>query len=203
MTRGAKDMIAGCIDTMRAHGCGDCPRRERCGSLLRLFGTEPPARRRAPPGPAANPFLSLLGLVARTVETWAKEQADVVAASGTSVPEVALVPEPGAFCRLVEARIEPLLAAGPVRVGTVAHALGLSRQTLYRRLKAEGTTFEQLLDRLRRRLALHLVRAEGVPVKDAAYRLGFSDPAAFSRAFKRWTGASPRSQRARDTAAAR
>ena len=72
--------------------------------------------------------------------------------------------------------------------------MGLSRQTLYRRLKAEGVTFEALLDRLRRRLAQKLVR-QGLPVKDIAYRLGFSDPAAFSRAFKRWTGTSPRNAR--------
>jgi AraC-like DNA-binding protein len=38
---------------------------------------------------------------------------------------------------------------------------------------------------------------EGLSVKDAAYRLGFSDPAAFSRAFKRWTGTSPSEARTR------
>jgi AraC-like DNA-binding protein len=90
-----------------------------------------------------------------------------------------------------------LLAAGPVRIDDVARDLGFSRQTLYRRLKAEGMTFEQLLDALRRRLALRFIRDEGLSVKEAAYRLGFSDPAAFSRAFKRWTGASPSEQRGR------
>jgi AraC-like DNA-binding protein len=53
------------------------------------------------------------------------------------------------------------------------------------------------LDGLRRRLALRLIRKEGLPVKEAAWRLGYSDPAAFSRAFKRWTGASPRDLRGR------
>jgi AraC-like DNA-binding protein len=57
-------------------------------------------------------------------------------------------------------------------------------------LKAEGVTFEQVLDELRHRLALRYMR-EGMSVKQAAYRLGFSEPAAFSRAFKRWTGRSP------------
>ena len=91
----------------------------------------------------------------------------------------------------IERLLEPMLALGPVHIDQVARALGCSRQTLYRRLKAEGITFAELLDRLRRRLALRFVREQGLSVKETAYRLGFSDPAAFSRAFKRWTGMSP------------
>jgi AraC-like DNA-binding protein len=67
----------------------------------------------------------------------------------------------------------------------------MSRQTLYRRLKAEGTTFEDVLEAKRRQLAIRYLALEHTPVKVAAYRLGFSDPAAFSRAFKRWTGRNP------------
>lgn len=93
--------------------------------------------------------------------------------------------------RDVERHLEPLLASGAARVDRVASAMGCSRQTLYRRLKGEELTFEQVLDGLRHRLALKLVRDGELAVKDAAYRLGFSDPAAFSRAFKRWTGQSP------------
>jgi len=93
--------------------------------------------------------------------------------------------------RDVERHLEPLLASGEARIDRVARAMGCSRQTLYRRLKAEGLTFEQLLDGLRHRLALKLMRDGKLAVKEAAYRLGFSDPAAFSRAFKRWTGQSP------------
>ncbi len=96
----------------------------------------------------------------------------------------------------VERRLEPLLASGEVGIERLARDLGYSRQTLYRRLKAEGVTYEQLLDGLRRRRALGFMR-EGLSVKDAAYRLGFSDPAAFSRAFKRWTGSSPSAKRIR------
>lgn len=93
--------------------------------------------------------------------------------------------------REVERQLEPLLASGMARIDRVASAMGCSRQTLYRRLKAEGLTFEQVLDTLRHRRALKLIRDPKLPVKDAAYQLGFSDPAAFSRAFKRWTGQSP------------
>jgi AraC-like DNA-binding protein len=95
----------------------------------------------------------------------------------------------------LRARVETLLAAALPRrcAGTAAIAaeLGLSEQTLYRRLKAEGTTFEQIADGLRHRLAVRYLREERLSAKETAYRLGFSDPAAFSRAFKRWTGRSP------------
>jgi len=93
--------------------------------------------------------------------------------------------------RRVEERIESLLPKGEARADAVAASLGLSRQTLYRRLKAEQTTFERLVERVRRRLALRFIRDQGLSVKEAAWRLGFAEPAAFSRAFKRWTGKSP------------
>ena len=90
----------------------------------------------------------------------------------------------------VEALIEPLLPGGGAGIAPVAAKLGVSRQTLYRRLKAEGTTFEALLDGLRHRLALRRLEA-GAPIGEIAWQLGFSDRAAFSRACKRWTGKGP------------
>ena len=71
----------------------------------------------------------------------------------------------------------------------------MSRQTLYRQLRAEGTSFERVLDDLRCRMALDYLGAKRVSVNETAYLVGFSDPAAFSRAFKRWTGISPRDAR--------
>jgi AraC-like DNA-binding protein len=68
---------------------------------------------------------------------------------------------------------------------------------LYRRLKAEGVTFEKVLDALRHQLALHYLSGQKVSVNETAYLVGFSDPAAFSRAFKRWTGMRPREMRLR------
>ena len=174
-------MIAGCIERMRRDACGGCDRQDACAKWAEAFGFAP-VRRRAPSFEerpfASSPatFFALLGRMAMAVEARSRPRSD-------------------AFRREVERHLEPLLASGDVRIERVARELGYSRQTLYRRLKAEGVTFAELLDGLRRRVAIRLVRDEGLPVKEAAWRLGFSDPAAFSRAFKRWTGKSPRAMR--------
>ncbi|MDP1738760.1 MAG: AraC family transcriptional regulator [Caulobacter sp.] len=92
----------------------------------------------------------------------------------------------------VESLLMPVLHTGEAAMAQVAGQLGVSRQTLFRKLKAEGTTFERVLDALRHRLAVHYLKGRKVSVNETAYLVGFSDPAAFSRAFKRWTGVSPR-----------
>ncbi|HJV41933.1 MAG TPA: AraC family transcriptional regulator [Caulobacter sp.] len=93
----------------------------------------------------------------------------------------------------VEALLIPLLHTGELAMDDIARSLGLSRQTLYRRLKAEGVSFDQVLDRLRHSMAETYL--EKLSVNETAYLVGFSEASAFSRAFKRWTGASPRSRR--------
>ena len=92
----------------------------------------------------------------------------------------------------VENLLIPILHTGEASMDMIAVKLGLSRQTLFRKLKAEGITFEKVLDELRHKLALHYLNGKKVPVNQTAYLVGFSEPAAFSRAFKRWTGYSPR-----------
>ena len=92
----------------------------------------------------------------------------------------------------VENLLMPILHTGDANMATVAGKLGLSRQTLFRKLKMEGVTFEKVLDELRHAMALHYLRGRKVSVNETAYLVGFSEPAAFSRAFKRWTGHSPR-----------
>jgi AraC-like DNA-binding protein len=91
----------------------------------------------------------------------------------------------------VENLLIPILHTGEASIDTIAVKLGVSRQTLFRKLKVEGVTFEQVLDELRHHLALYYLNGKRVPVNQTAYLLGFSQPAAFSRAFKRWTGSSP------------
>lgn len=99
----------------------------------------------------------------------------------------------------VESAIMPVLHTGEVKMNAIAARLALSRQTLARRLKSEGTTFEKILDELRHRLALAYLGDSAVSVHQCAYLTGFSDPAAFSRAFKRWTGSAPRTFREKKT----
>lgn len=95
----------------------------------------------------------------------------------------------------VEGLLIPGLHKGDVAMAEVAKRLGLSRPTLYRRLKQENVSYEALVDDLRHRMALHYLSGEKVSVNETAYLVGFSDPSSFSRAFKRWTGTSPRARR--------
>ena len=97
----------------------------------------------------------------------------------------------------IESLLMPVLHTGEVDMAATAARLGLTRQTLYRRLKAEGVRFDDVLDELRHRMALHYLAGQRVSVNETAYLVGFSEPAAFSRAFKRWTGSPPSSVRKR------
>lgn len=83
------------------------------------------------------------------------------------------------------------LAHGPVSKTDVARRLNLTERTLLRRLKAEGTTFVDVLTGVRQELAFQYLQRPGMTVCEAAYLLGFSDENTFSRAFKRWTGRRP------------
>jgi AraC-like DNA-binding protein len=95
----------------------------------------------------------------------------------------------------VESLLMPILHKGEANMDAIADKMGMSRQTLFRQLKTEGVTFEKVLDQLRHKLALQYLRGKKVSVNETAYLVGFSEPAAFSRAFKRWTGTSPRDAR--------
>jgi AraC-like DNA-binding protein len=86
------------------------------------------------------------------------------------------------------ARVQPLLAgeAGLSRsLEEVAAALHHTPRTLQRKLRREGTSFQELLDEARKGTAAELEH-QGVPMKEIAFRLGFQDPSALSRARRRW-----------------
>ncbi|QFU76890.1 AraC family transcriptional regulator [Halioglobus maricola] len=95
----------------------------------------------------------------------------------------------------VAARVAGLLAtqldqALPARKA-IASQLGMSERTLQRRLQQEGTTYQQLLDQTRHHLALEMLRNRDVPLADVAAQLGFAEPSAFYRAFRKWQGVTP------------
>jgi len=79
----------------------------------------------------------------------------------------------------------------------VASQLRLSRRTLVRRLEQCGTSFRELADGSRRRRATELLADPNLTVTEVAYRLGYTEPANFGRAFRRWFGTSPRAYRQR------
>jgi AraC-like DNA-binding protein len=73
----------------------------------------------------------------------------------------------------------------------VARRLGMSPRTLQRRLRDESTSLSDLVDQVRRTVATRLLTAPETGIAEVAYEVGFSEPAAFHRAFKRWTGLTP------------
>ncbi len=74
---------------------------------------------------------------------------------------------------------------------SVAQALSMSPSTLRRKLAERGAAFSALVDEVRRELACDALRSESYDIKELSGRLGFSEPRAFHRAFRRWTGTTP------------
>ena len=81
-----------------------------------------------------------------------------------------------------------------------ARALGLSERTLARRMRAEGLSYSALLDGVRRDAALQAVAQTTRALSDIALALGYAEPSVFTRAFRRWTGATPGQWRGRGAA---
>ncbi|HLN25659.1 MAG TPA: AraC family transcriptional regulator, partial [Patescibacteria group bacterium] len=73
----------------------------------------------------------------------------------------------------------------------MAVELGQSPSTLRRRLEAEGQSYQLIKDHLRRDMAINALSETGKSVMEIAADLGFAEPSAFHRAFKKWTGAKP------------
>jgi AraC-like DNA-binding protein len=94
----------------------------------------------------------------------------------------------------VKAMIAGSIAGGTraLAVDVIAAALALSGRTLQRKLKEHGVSHSALIDDVRREIATTLLARDGVRLCDVAYRLGFSGLTPFYRAFRRWTGTTPR-----------
>ncbi len=108
---------------------------------------------------------------------------------------------PGSLRSKVENAIVPLLPHGKARAAEIAQTLGLSQRSLVRRLAAEGATFSDLLETLRGDLARQYLADDGLTISQIAWLLGYQEVSAFTHAFKRWTGMTPREARALQAAA--
>jgi AraC-like DNA-binding protein len=98
---------------------------------------------------------------------------------------------PGSLNQQVERALQDLLPTGEPNIGEVARLLGTSSRTLQRQLLDRGTNFREILRDVRHDLAMRYLRESSTSITEVAFLLGFSETAAFSRAFKRWTGQAP------------
>jgi AraC-like DNA-binding protein len=89
------------------------------------------------------------------------------------------------------------LAHGVPDVDAVARQVSVSPRTLQRRLAAEGMSYQQIVDDVRRDAAGRLLADPSLAVSQVGYLLGFSEPSAFHRAFKRWHDSTPQEYRQR------
>ncbi len=96
-----------------------------------------------------------------------------------------------AFVHRVSRALRRLLLHGKNSGADVAQALAMHRRTLNRRLRAEGTTFQQVLDNVRFAVAKELIEDSGIAMSNVAAALGYAGLAPFMRAFRRWTGTTP------------
>lgn len=84
-------------------------------------------------------------------------------------------------------------------VDDVAAQMGVSPRTLRRQLSAEGMRFKVILDGIRHQRSTELLQRTDLGIDEIAYRLGYSDPSNFGRAFRKWEGQSPSAWRASHT----
>ncbi|MFI1917842.1 helix-turn-helix domain-containing protein [Nocardia sp. NPDC020380] len=91
----------------------------------------------------------------------------------------------------VRAALLEALPSGSTSMDTIARKLMLSKRTLQRRIEAEATSYQEILDTTRHDLARHYLENTELPVAEISFLLGFSEPNSFYRAFRGWTGTTP------------
>ena len=96
--------------------------------------------------------------------------------------------------KIVENAREKLVVCmrnGNPSIEALTEKLHITPRTLQRRFKEEGTSFKTLLNEMRKGLAARYLEEEKLGVSEIAYLLGYSEPSAFHRAFKRWFNVTP------------
>lgn len=104
---------------------------------------------------------------------------------------LASLPKPESVTERVKALVEKQLATGDFSLEGTARTLHMSPRTLGRRLADEGTTFKEIVDDIRKSVALHYVAARDIGLSEVALLAGFTETPSFYRAFRRWTGTTP------------
>lgn len=99
----------------------------------------------------------------------------------------------------VETAIARRLAGGIHSDDEVAAALNMSTRTLQRKLKEADTTYRKILEKVRRKLANEYLQDASLDLLEVAFLLGYSEYSSFSRAYRRWTGSSPREGRVKSS----
>jgi len=113
---------------------------------------------------------------------------------------LAVAPESPSVAGMVGERLSAAFQGGEApTAGQVAGELHMSVRSLHRGLKAEGTTYRELVDQLRHERSAVLLADPRYSIAETGSRLGFSEISSFYRAFKRWTGQTPAEFRARVT----
>ena len=105
-----------------------------------------------------------------------------------------MVPQ-GSLSDRVERALWAGLKEGEVSLEWTGEFLAIGSRTLQRRLRDEGTSFNELRDGFRREMAARLLAQKDLAIYEVALLLGYSEPSTFYRAFRRWTGTSPRQYR--------
>jgi len=113
---------------------------------------------------------------------------------------LAALPADAGWAERARREIVTLLASGEPRLGAVARRLAVSERTLHRRLAEESTGFATLVDAARQERALRLLEDRALSASEIGLLLGYSEPTAFHRAFRRWTGTTPQAYRRTVTA---
>jgi AraC-like DNA-binding protein len=109
------------------------------------------------------------------------------------------LPKGEATTHAVRRHLAGELSKGQPTLEQIAPHLHTSARTLHRRLEGEGTSFREILTEIRRELAARHLAERRLAIGEIAFMLGFSEPSAFHRAFKRWTGEAPLTYRRRAT----
>ncbi len=111
--------------------------------------------------------------------------------------QLAQLPEGESFPERMQRVISELIVRGVPRLGDVARALGVSSRTLQRRLRGEETSFQAQVTDVRKQMAQRYLSDPQLSINEIAFMLGYSEPSAFHRSFKKWLGVTPRSFRLR------